>query len=445
MATDGLTRKQRREQRAAHGVDTGPEFHPPVTTGKPGLPLTSPLAAFPTEKGRTYKTPCTSRQLASHCVAKGWLKPWVYVVEDDKWYVWSDTHGWRPELKEAGLLRALQAFGESGFHSPQERRFGGKTKKVMVQDAVKGGQLHLARAVATILPSFTGIPISAADPDRNPALLGLPDCQVHDLNTGRTRPQRPSDYMMRACPVEPAPFEGSVVKDVVEHLFGDRIDEAQRLFGAMLWGGPMGRYILVMPGVTRAGKSTGLKLVELALGPYATAMKSDTLTTRATSGSIGWEVDNANALLRGVRVAVMNEVPRKRRLDPGRVNELTGGDSLLSRRKGGDLVATPSTHSIVFAMNDRPAIDGRSAPAATRALFDRLRPFPLSRQMPASLGADAQRAMRDPLELGAMLDWLLTGATRFRREGEAEMHPSAVAYLEEWWEESMSPGPSDKD
>ena len=84
-------------------------------------------------------------------------------------------------------------------------------------------------------------------------------------------------------------------------------------------------------------------------------------------------------------------------------------------------------------MNDLPRIDVVDAPETAKALFQRLRPFPVRHPLGRKLGAAGQQALRNPRELGAVLQWLLEGAAMFREDGERPLPGSVRIDLEDWW------------
>ena len=395
---------------------------------KPVLPEAVPLHNTGRPKAQAVPRPTNSKMLAEAFVHAGRCRDFVK-LDSGQWYRWNDGFGWQYDANAPVLTGLLQDFGAEVFHWKQvNKRTGRETLRL---DPLRGGQHPLAKQALAGLPMFEGVARRVADSMRCPSLLGLPGGQCVDLNTGHVRAMERDDLLLAHCPVAPEDVAGRIIVDVVHHLFGDSLPLAVALFGGMLWGVPMGRYIVLLPGVTKAGKSTFLKLLGAALGPYATMLSSDVLTTRA-SGDIQFNVENANAKLRGVRVAVMSELPRRRRLDPARINELTGGDVLVGRQAGGNLHEFPASHSMVFAMNDLPGIDVEASPETAQALFTRLRPFHVGKPMPDSLGRDAHQAMRDPQGARGgpgMAAGRRRGRAQRRDPGSGRHHARAVAVL----------------
>ena len=410
---------------------SAPRWEPPVLHKAPALPAAFPVRAGPGRTAWPSPQPTDHMMLAEGFVAAGECKGYLYLVEDNVWYRWIAGTGWRVDPGKSSLLVDVGQWAREHFFAPQRR--GNKT--VLAPDRIQGGKMALSRNVVAVLPAFEGVGRSVHDTERDPNLLGLPDAMCLDLRTGAVRAQSQSDLLVRACPVAPRPWQGTVFEKVVQHLFGDAAEVAQRLFGTVLWGRPVARIILVLPGVTLGGKTTFLKFLDACMGPYATTMKSDTLTTRATGDTSAFALENANAMLRGVRLAVMSELPRNRKLDPARINELTGGDALVSRVIGGNVLSMPPSHSIVFGMNDLARVDVAGSPETAAAMFQRMRVFRVGAAMDPALGQAAQGALRDPAELGAALQWLMDGAEAFRQHGELPLPSSMRTVMEDWWED----------
>ena len=420
---------------------TPPAFQPPVADDV-ALPFSVKDVVrenAPGPKGgHAHKQPTDSLMLAEDYVARrNPSERFVKVSEDNRWMMWARGHGWVDDHKGASILAEMQRYGRQRYFSLHQA--SGK----LHQDKIAGGRQPLAAQAVKVLPSLAGMSVSVARLDARPHLLGLPQGRVLDLSTGTQRDVAPGDLVRKRAAALPVPWRGRVIDRLVHAMLGtDGLAEAlQRILGHFLWGAPLLHVIVFLCGVTRGGKTSLLKLLAAALGDYATTMKSDTLTTRAT-GDGGFTVDNANALLRGVRLAVMSEIPRRRKLDPARINELTGGDDLVSRRIGGDLVPTPATHSIVFGMNDLPAIDVTDAEETVLALFQRLRIFEIRQALDPGLGAQCAAALSDAQELGAVIQWLVEGGSS---RGEADfkvgscpLHPrltaAALAYWNRVWE-----------
>ena len=374
--------------------------------------------------GYAHKHPTDSLMLSQDFVARtGAVGRYVRVKRDKRWLVWVDGCGWEDDVEGVDVLGAMQEFGRTRLYTK------GRSGK-LVQDKIAGGRQGLARDAVRLLPRIPGMAIEPSRLDGQPHLLGLPGGLLYDLSTGAIRDARPTDYVRKRVAAPPCAYEGRVIERLVKAMFPEQgvQDALQAILGAFLWGGPLLHVILFIVGRTRGGKTSLLKLLAAALGSYATTMKSDTLTTRAT-GDTGFGIDNANAMLRGVRLAVMSEIPRRRKLDPARVNELTGGDALVSRRIGGDLVTTQATHSIVFAMNDLPRIDVVDSEETALAMFERLRIFEVREKLDPALGAEAAAALSDPVELGATCEWLLTGVNR----PVPPLHPRLKSALSEYW------------
>ena len=351
-----------------------------------------------------------------------------HVFSAKAWYVWRPRMGWVLDVGAGALLNAMARHGEHRFHTPDPDNPG-----EFVQNHIAGGRQRLHRDAIAVLPSFQGMSVGADELDADPCLVGLPEGKVFDLRSMEVRDATVEDLVTLFVPVMPRMDSDTFFHRLIEAVVPDPATREwlHRAVGSMVWGVPMLRILLFLPGVTAAGKSLVLELLKAALGPLATTMAASTFTTRAR----GFDVDNANALLRGTRIATISEIAANQILDPVRINSATGSDTLVSRAIGRDMVATRASHSILFAMNDLPKVDVASSPGAGAAFFDRARVVRFPHRLDHEMGRYGyQQAMKDPVELAGVLGWILQGAQRFAQLGEAPISPFMQAAAQEWWD-----------
>ena len=255
-------------------------------------------------------------------------------------------NGWRLDVGPAQLLKAMSLHGEHRFctadpDNPDEFNL----------NPVAGSRKALNLHAIQMLPSFRGMSVSTPDLDADPCLLGGQGGLVLDLREGAWRPVTHEDRLLQRLPVRPQPWKGRFIDRFMQAVFEDQDMELlalHRAIGSMLWGAPMLRILLFLPGVTGAGKTLLLELLKRALGPhYATTVDAADFVARVR----GFDKHNANALLRTARIATLSEVGDDQVLDPAKLNQVSGGDTLVSRRIGADMVTTQAQHSLVMAMN----------------------------------------------------------------------------------------------
>ena len=399
-----------------------PQIHEkPIMPERRGVPVSTgdDVAKLPTK-------PCTPGDVAEYFICREG-ENWVLSVEDDTWFNWRDGRGYRKvgDKSRAALMRAIGRVAEAVWHTPDR-----KTMKLM-PNRIAGGSVSQAR-IAGFLPAYKGMAYPSAMFDTHPSLLGLADGMVVDLATGEIREVKRSDFVTIHTPFPPAPLEGSYIERLLPLLLlGDDREYFERAIGSFLFGVPMLRILLFVPGDTGRGKSLLIRFIEEALGEYATTWNAGSVTTR----SKGFDVDNLNAMLRGRRVATVDELHDNQLLAPSRMNQISGSTRLVSRIIQGNMLATESTHSTLWAFNDLPGVDVKSSPKATAAFFDRLRIVRFSHRLDAAVAREGyQQALHDPREVGAVLQWLLDCSAKFREHGEAAITTKMMASAEEYWQ-----------
>jgi P4 family phage/plasmid primase-like protien len=112
----------------------------------------------------------------------------------------------------------------------------------------------------------------------------------------------------------------------------------------------------IYTGEGRNGKSKFVELMSAVLGDYKGIVPVALITTeRVGIGAVAPEI----AMLKGVRLAVMQESSLKDRINEGIMKELTGGDMLQSRGLYKDPISFIPQFKLVMSTNNLPAIDGK--------------------------------------------------------------------------------------
>ena len=345
-----------------------------------------------------------------------------------RWMVWQD--GWHPDRDMAMVLGALARCGQASFKAPSK---DAKDKGTLVPDRIRGAQPSLATGAAKLLPGFSGMAVAEDGMNPDPNLLGVAGGGVLDLRTGEVRGVRREDRITISTPYPVRHDEDAFIRRLLEAMFPSEAVRTWvlRALGSMLWAVPMLRILVFMPGVTGAGKSLLLSLVDAALGAYAVMVGAGMFDVRTR----GFDLDNANAMVANARIAMLSEIRAGHVFDPVRLNQMSGGEVIVVRKIQTDMTSQQQTHNLLLAMNDLPKIDVCTVPEATTAFFDRARVCPIRHRLDATLGAYGYRtALHDPWELGNVLGLLAEGAAEFRQHGEAPIPPEMAGAARDWYE-----------
>ena len=169
--------------------------------------------------------------------------------------------------------------------------------------------------------------------DADPWLLGGEACVV-ELRTGVVRPAQRGDHISKSvgyaidqCLPEE---QWSAVQKFMAEIYP--VEEERRLIqqfaGYCLTGSHPSRYFLCLTD-RRAGsngKSTFVKLLKSALGPYAMEGKKELLYEQRFTGSVN-DHNSGMAAYEGCRLVAFEELSQKHTLDTALIKELNGGDA----------------------------------------------------------------------------------------------------------------------
>jgi P4 family phage/plasmid primase-like protien len=172
--------------------------------------------------------------------------------------------------------------------------------------------------------------------DDNPKLLGFEN-GVIDFSTKTFRHGQPDDYISKSTGIDYVKLDKkkhaehiSYIETFFSQLFPikERRDYMWDHCASMLIGENKDQSFNIYNGVGRNGKSMLIKLLEYSLGSYKETVPISIITQKRNSvGSTSSEI----VLLKGARLAVMQESSKGERLNEGVMKEITGGDPLQGR------------------------------------------------------------------------------------------------------------------
>lgn len=172
--------------------------------------------------------------------------------------------------------------------------------------------------------------------DDNPKLLGFEN-GVIDFSTKTFRHGQPDDYISKSTGIDYVKLDKKKHADhigFIETFFSqlfpikERRDYMWDHCASMLIGENKDQSFNIYNGVGRNGKSMLIKLLEYSLGSYKETVPISIITQKRNSvGSTSSEI----VLLKGARLAVMQESSKGERLNEGVMKEITGGDPLQGR------------------------------------------------------------------------------------------------------------------
>ncbi len=202
----------------------------------------------------------------------------------------------------------------------------------------------------------------------------------------------------------------------------------QRLSGVALLGRVIEHVLAILTGTGANGKGTFYKGLCFALGDYASTVEPDLLMHRQGAHPTG-EMD-----LLGLRLAVVSESERDRRLAEATMKRLTGGDTIRARRMRQDFVEFEPSHTPLLITNHLPKVSGDDP-----AIWRRLRVIPFGVEIPED---ERDKHLDEHLqaEADAVLAWAIAGWAEYRRREGLDEPPGVLAATDDYRRDSDAVG-----
>jgi putative DNA primase/helicase len=362
----------------------------------------------------------------------------VYDHAAGRWHRWGKHYWVEDELED--VLMALdrvvdlyqQAAGRCAWRKAQAIREGdekaaknaGAEETIFLKKIASLQNKKWRRDVLEFAAAGEGsLGIGGQEWDRNTMLVACPS-GVINLVTGEFGPGRPEDFIKIACPTEwkdmnePAPewekfllqvFNGDV--EVVNYL--------RRLSGYAISGQRKERVMPVAWGGGWNGKGTTFETLGETLGDLAGPVPAEILLEDGKNYRTGGSPTPEIMRLRGKRLVWASETNEGRKLNPGKVKWLTGGDTLVGRDPYGKrMVSFLPTHTLFLMTNYKP-----KANPDDFALWQRINliPFKLSfvdnPTEPQQRQRDKDIADRLKKESSGILAWIVRGFFEWKEQG----------------------------
>lgn len=269
------------------------------------------------------------------------------------------------------------------------------------------------RVHATIEMAAAEPGMSVADPsafDANPDILGVQGGAI-DLRTGAWLPPSPNHRISKCVgvtydPTARCPRFEKFLSDILGS--GEEVAFVQRFAGYTLTGLVDEEALLFMQGQGANGKSVLANALSGVLGDYAATVGSELLAVTKHES----EVARFKVRLRGIRMALVNEVGQNDTFNDQRVKEIVSREAISGRFLYGEAFDFMPTHKLWVRGNHRPAVldsgDGMwrriilLAFARQFRLEERVRD--LDRQLLAEEGS-------------GILNWCIAGCLKWRKSG----------------------------
>ena len=265
-------------------------------------------------------------------------------------------------------------------------------------------------SIAAALEPFAA---TVPDLDADPYLLNAANGTL-DLRTGELRSHSPSDAITKICRGAHTDSRSQLWESFLERVLPDESVRGylQRLIGLSLLGAVRENVLTFLTGTGANGKTVFDTAIRHALGDYAIVGERDLFMARESAHPTG-ELD-----LRGVRLVVVSESDKGRRLAEANMKRLSGGDTIRARRMRQDFVEFTPSHTAVLITNFLPLVSGDDP-----AIWRRIRVVPFAVTIPDD-EQDPELGERLELDADAILSWAIQGWKDYCERGLDE--PAAV-------------------
>lgn len=325
---------------------------------------------------------------------------------------WKDDHGAGVMRRAKRTIRDLYAHLGTIEDRTERRRF--------FQHLDKSESMSRLNAMVEAARTEAAVEVQPDQLDADPYLLNVSNGTL-DLRTGALHEHDAEQLLTKLVPVAyDLAAECPRWDSFLETIFGDDGDLAayvQRLVGYSLTGTTGAQVLPICFGNGANGKSTFLAVLQRLLGDYAHQAPPELLMhkDKPRGGSPTPEL----ADLQGRRFVIAIETSEGGRLDESLVKQLTGGDTINTRRLYGHPFTFQPTHTLWLATNHKPEIRGTDL-----AIWRRVALIPFNITIPPERQIDQTFLLAQLWEEApGILRWALDGCLSWQRDG---LQPPAI-------------------
>ena len=274
--------------------------------------------------------------------------------------------------------------------------------------------------------------------DTNPHLLALPNGDILEVQTGKTRELKREDRITRYLPEAVMNRSEENRKEWEEFLWqgldhyeqDDRtkiIAFLQQWSGTALAGDCRDEAMIFLYGRPRTGKSTFAGILLDLFGSYGAVLAGRRVVGNKDGGHLQWL-----AKLAGKRLVWIDEVPDNGRWQPAVMNQLVSGLEIEANRMRENSIAFTSVAHVIATGNHRPQA------RAASGLWRRIHIVQFQHQV-AEDAQDKELRKRLVTNLGDIYDWALEGLRLWIADGRNLKVPKALLQETKDYQRSADP------
>ncbi len=342
--------------------------------------------------------------------ADKWNGQLAYVHERKRWMHWTSSR-WAMCVAGEEIERAKETCQALYKAAGQELALEPEKAQKLAREAAQAHLSPRIKAMVGLAQSDPMLAVSSTRLDADNLLLGVGNGVV-DLHKASLRSNEPGLFITRYCNADFDPDAGCPrwLQFLEEVFQGDQatITSVQRLLGYTLTGLSTEEFLVFCVGFGANGKSIFGNVVAHIVGDYAKTAPSTLLAARrGDDHSPRGDV----AMLDGVRMVSVNELPAGMRLDEQVVKQLAGREPISARQLYGEFFTYQPRFSVWVRTNHKPIIKGDDD-----GIWRRIVVVPFRRKFePHERDPDLEAKLL--AECDGILRWMVEGAQKYLKQG----------------------------
>ena len=364
--------------------------------------------------------------------AKIYGKVMRYCWPTSTWYIW-DNRRWKPDAE--GTVRTYAANTVRTIYGEARGVEDKKDRERISKHAVASEKGHSIKAMIELAQSMPCIPVLFESLDADPKKLNILNGTV-DLETGILHKHDQKDLITKLAPVK---YDPDARSDLWDHFLkvttgGDKDLERYLAYavGASLSGSDCGlEKLFYILGSTATGKSTFIEALKATFGEYAVTCEFNTFLAGRRDG-----IRSDIVRLSGSRFVFSAESEDGRKLAPGLIKQITGGDTIAARPLYRDEIEIKNLGMLWFISNHRATAD-----AGDDAMWRRFNVVPFEHTIPEEAqDPDLKKTLSNPrLSGSAILRWAIDGRLEWIENGKRLIPPECIRVATQEYKAAVNP------
>jgi putative DNA primase/helicase len=326
------------------------------------------------------------------------------------WKTWMVYNGSRwIEKDNSGIVPCVDQVLQN-MHIEAEKMERNSDGAELLDHAEKSESEHHIMAMIRLAQGLPGVAIDPDDFDKDKYLFNVINGTV-DLKTQTFREFRREDMMTQIANVKyDVEAEAPVWSGFLKRIMQDdesMITFLQRAAGYALTGDSSEECIFMLYGTGANGKSKFIDALAFMMGEYARKTAIHTIMEMKYESALSSDI----AALKGVRFAYASEPNKGKRLDEGKIKDVTGREKISCCRKFCEPEEYQPQFKLFISFNHKPVIK-----SVDEGLYRRIRFIPFDVKIPDA-EKDKQLDHKLHAEAPGILNWVLAGVQAWHENG----------------------------